>query len=224
MSIDERGSFYLGQRYDLATGKTRVRAAALRQQGSHDARRLRRHDRQRQDGAVHLAVGRSGARRHPRHRDRSEGRPGQPAAGVSESRAERLSAVDRRERSGPASKCRPTSSPPSQAELWRNGLAKWDRRPGAHSPLLRCGRPRDLHAGLQRRHSDHRAEVVSRAPPQELVADADAFSERIASATSGLLALLGHRCRPGPQPRAHLSLERARRRLARRARTSICGN
>ena len=48
----------------------------------------------------------------------------------------------------------------SQAELWRKGLAKWDEGPERIQPLLRHGRARDLHARLQRRHSDHGAEVV----------------------------------------------------------------
>ena len=78
----------------------------------------------------------------------------------------------------------------SQAELWRNGLAKWDEGPDRvrrfcdavdrviYTPGSSAGIPitvlRSFHA-----------------PPPELVADADAFSERTASATSWLLALLG---------------------------------
>ena len=78
----------------------------------------------------------------------------------------------------------------SQAELWRNGLAKWDEGPDRirrycdavdrviYTPGSSAGIPITV---LKSFH----------APPPELVADADAFGERIASATSGLLALLG---------------------------------
>ena len=82
----------------------------------------------------------------------------------------------------------------SQAELWRNGLAKWDEGPDRirrfcdavdrviYTPGSSAGIPITVLKSFA-------------APPQELVADADAFGERIASATSGLLALTGHRCR-----------------------------
>ena len=78
----------------------------------------------------------------------------------------------------------------SQAELWRNGLAKWDEGPDRirrycdaverviYTPGSSAGIPITVLKSF-------------RAPPPELVADADAFSERISSATSGLLALLG---------------------------------
>ena len=83
--IDQLGSFYLGRPHDLKTRQDGLRAAALRQQGPHHARRLRRHDRQRQDGPLPVAAGRGRPRRHPGDRDRSQGRPRQPAADVSES-------------------------------------------------------------------------------------------------------------------------------------------
>ena len=77
-----------------------------------------------------------------------------------------------------------------QAELWRNGLAKWDEGPDRirrfcdavdrviYTPGSSAGIPITVLKSFA-------------APPKELVADADAFSERISSATSGLLALLG---------------------------------
>ena len=56
------------------------------------------------------------------------------------------------------------------------------------------------------------------APPPGLVSQAEAYRERITSAVSGLLALLGHRRRPDFQPRAHPAGEYPGSRLARRPR------
>ncbi len=78
----------------------------------------------------------------------------------------------------------------SQAELWRNGLAKWDQGPDRirrycdaverviYTPGSSAGIPITVLKSF-------------RAPPPELFDDLDAFNERVASATSGLLALLG---------------------------------
>jgi hypothetical protein len=78
----------------------------------------------------------------------------------------------------------------SQAELWRNGLAKWKQGPDRiqrycnavdrviFTPGSSAGIPITV---LKSFH----------APEGELADDADAFNERIASAASGLLALLG---------------------------------
>ncbi|HEY3392558.1 MAG TPA: ATP-binding protein [Lacipirellulaceae bacterium] len=78
----------------------------------------------------------------------------------------------------------------SQAELWRNGLAKWDQGPDRirrfcdavdrmiYTPGSSAGIPITVLKSF-------------RAPPKELLDDLDAFNERVASATSGLLALLG---------------------------------
>lgn len=77
-----------------------------------------------------------------------------------------------------------------QAELWRNGLAKWDEGPDRiqrfcdsvdrviYTPGSSAGIPVTVLKSFA-------------APPKELIADADAFNERVASATSGLLALMG---------------------------------
>ncbi len=78
----------------------------------------------------------------------------------------------------------------AQAELWRNGLAKWDQGPDRirrycdkverviYTPGSSAGIPITVLKSFN-------------APPKALIDDADAFGERIASATSGLLALLG---------------------------------
>src|SRR5262245_26271167 len=78
----------------------------------------------------------------------------------------------------------------SQAELWRKGLAGWDEGPERikrycdavdrviYTPGSSAGIPITVLKSFS-------------APPAELVADADAFGERVSSATSGLLALMG---------------------------------
>jgi hypothetical protein len=78
----------------------------------------------------------------------------------------------------------------SQAKLWRDGLAKWDERPERiqkfvdsverviYTPGSNAGIPITVLKSF-------------RAPPPALIADGDAFRERIAAATSGLLALVG---------------------------------
>jgi hypothetical protein len=78
----------------------------------------------------------------------------------------------------------------SQAELWKKGLASWDEGPERirrycdavdrviYTPGSSAGIPITVLKSFA-------------APPPELVADADAFNDRVASATSGLLALMG---------------------------------
>ncbi len=78
----------------------------------------------------------------------------------------------------------------SQAELWRKGLAKWGQEPDRiqrycdavdrviYTPGSSAGIPITVLKSF-------------RAPTAELAADDDAFNERVGSATSGLLALLG---------------------------------
>jgi hypothetical protein len=78
----------------------------------------------------------------------------------------------------------------SQAELWRKGLAKWDQGPD------RIRRFRDAADRVIYTPGSSAGIPITvlksfAAPPKELIADADALGERIASATSGLLALLG---------------------------------
>jgi hypothetical protein len=78
----------------------------------------------------------------------------------------------------------------AQAELWRNGLAKWDQSPerirrfcdAADRVIFTPGSSAGIPITVLK--SFH-------APAAELADDADAFGERVAAATSGLLALLG---------------------------------
>lgn len=78
----------------------------------------------------------------------------------------------------------------SQAEMWRKGLDSWGEGPDRikrfcdtvdrviYTPGSSAGIPITVLKSFS-------------APPAELIADADAFSERVSSATSGLLALMG---------------------------------
>ena len=78
----------------------------------------------------------------------------------------------------------------SQAEMWRKGLDSWGEGPDRirrfcdtvdrviYTPGSSSGIPITVLKSFS-------------APPAELIADADAFSERVSSATSGLLALMG---------------------------------
>ncbi len=78
----------------------------------------------------------------------------------------------------------------SQAELWRKGLASWDEGPEriqrfcdtADRVIYTPGSSAGIPITVLKSFS---------APPAELIADADAFSQRVSSATSGLLALMG---------------------------------
>ena len=78
----------------------------------------------------------------------------------------------------------------AQAKLWKDGLAKWDQGPDRirrycdaterviYTPGSTIGIPITVLKSFA-------------APPKELIDDGDAFRDRIASAASGLLALLG---------------------------------
>ena len=75
----------------------------------------------------------------------------------------------------------------------------------------------DLHARQHGRAESQPAPLARRAR-RGGARDAEAMRERASSAVSGLLALLGDRRRPAPQPRAHPAGDAARARLAGRAR------
>ena len=84
----------------------------------------------------------------------------------------------------------PTNSPQQIAELWREGLAKWDQdgerierfRDSVDLAIYTPGSSAGLPLTVLKSFA---------APPQALIDDVDAFRDRVASATSGLLALLG---------------------------------
>jgi hypothetical protein len=187
--IDQRGCFYLGRPYHLATGKTDTKPLL------YDSNDLTTHA---------VCVGMTGS-----------GKTGLCLSLLEEAALDGIPAIaidpkgdlgnlllafpdleprDFRPWIDTSEAARNQMSPDefaaAQAELWRNGLAKWDQGPDRirrfcdavdrviYTPGSSAGIPITV---LKSFH----------APPAELVTDADALSERVAAATSGLLALLG---------------------------------
>ncbi len=110
--FEKLGVFYLGKTYDLATKQGQAGPGPLRLQGPGHARRLRRHDRQRQDRPVPLPARRGGHRRHPGAGHRPQGRPRQPAAHLSRAEAGRLrTRGSTRTTPASAASARPSSRP-----------------------------------------------------------------------------------------------------------------
>jgi hypothetical protein len=72
--FEKLGAFYLGKRVGTDDGALRHDELVL-YNANHLVTHalLRGHDRQRQDGSVHVLARRGGDRRHPRDRDRPEG-------------------------------------------------------------------------------------------------------------------------------------------------------
>jgi hypothetical protein len=187
--IDKPGSFYFGRRHDLATAKTATEPLL------YDSKDLTTHA---------VCVGMTGS-----------GKTGLCLALLEEAALNGIPAIaidpkgdlanlllafpdlapsDFRpwidEREAARQKKSPDQFAADQAELWRNGLAKWGEGPerirrycdAVDRVIFTPGSSAGIPITVLKSFA---------APPKELVADADAFSERIASATSGLLALLG---------------------------------
>jgi hypothetical protein len=92
----------------------------------------------------------------------------------------------------------------SQAELWRGGLAKWDQGPDRVRRYLDSGE----HVIYTPGSSAGIPITVLKsfaAPPAPLIEDGEAFGERVASAVSGLLTLMGIDADP-VQSREHIFL------------------
>ncbi len=110
----------------------------------------------------------------------------------------------------------------SQAEFWRKGLAGWDE---GTDRISRYCDATDRVIYTPGSNSGIPITVLKSfsAPPAELVSDADAFSERIASATSGLLALMGIDADP-VRSREHIFLSTLLDNASRAGVTWICVN
>lgn len=189
MDIDQLGSFYLGRRHDLATGKTDT-APLL-----YDSNDLTTH-------AVCVGMTGSGKTGLCLSLLEEAALDGVPAIAIDPKgdlgnlllAFPNLAAGDFRPWIDASEAARSQKSPDefaaAQAELWRNGLAKWDQGPERirrfcdavdrviYTPGSSAGIPVTVLKSFQ-------------APSAELAADADALNERITAATSGLLALLG---------------------------------
>ena len=202
--FEKLGVFYLGRPYDLRDAESRdARAPPLRLEGPRHPRGLRRHDRQRQDRPLHRAARGGRDRRHPRDRDRSQGRPRQPAADLPRARAGGLRGrgSTRTTRGGRAST--PDDYAAQQAELWRKGLGRVGPGRRAHPAPARRRRLRHLHARQRRRACRSRSSSSFAAPPAAIREDGELLRERVATTATSLLGLARHRRRPDPEPRAH---------------------
>jgi hypothetical protein len=203
LDIDQLGSFYLGRRHDLANGQTHSEPLL------YDSKDLTTHA---------VCVGMTGS-----------GKTGLCISLLEEAALDGIPAIaidpkgdlgnlllafpslapsDFRPWIDESEAARRQLSPDefaaNQAETWRNGLAKWDEGPerirrycdavdrAIYTPGSSAGIPVAVLKSFD-------------APPAELVGDADAFGERIASATSGLLALMGIEADP-VRSREHILL------------------
>ncbi|MGD9633807.1 MAG: ATP-binding protein [Pirellulales bacterium] len=188
--LDQLGSFYLGREHDLKTGETDSSKPLL-----YDSKHLTTH-------AVCVGMTGSGKTGLCLSLLEEAALDGVPAIAIDPKgdlgnlllAFPKLEPSDFRPWIEPHEAARQQMPPDefaaSQAELWRKGLAKWDEQPDRiqkfvdavdrviYTPGSSAGIPITV---LKSFH----------APPQELVADGDAFREQIASAASGLLALLG---------------------------------
>jgi hypothetical protein len=186
--IDEPGSFYLGRRYDLATGSTSTPLL-------YDSNHLTTH-------AVCVGMTGSGKTGLCLSLLEEAALDGIPAIAIDPKgdlgnlllAFPNLEPSDFRPWIDTSEAARQQMSPDQfaagQAELWRSGLAKWDQRPERirrfcdavdrliYTPGSSAGIPITVLKSFQ-------------APTVELAGDADALSERVAAAASGLLALLG---------------------------------
>ena len=204
--FEKLGVFYLGRAYDLATRKPTRRARPLRLEGPGHARRLRRHDRQRQDRPLPRPARRGRDRRHPGDRHRPQGRPRQPAADVPRAAARGLSRRGSTRTTRAARASRPTSSRAQQAELWKKGLADWGQdgerirrlRDAADFAIYTPGSNAGLPVSILKSFA---------APPPAIRDDAELLRERVARHGDEPARPARHRRRSDPEPRAHPALD-----------------
>lgn len=201
--IDQLGSFYLGRRHDLANGQTHPEPLL------YDSKDLTTH-------AVCVGMTGSGKTGLCISLLEEAGLDGIPAI-VIDPKGDlgnlllafpNLAPSDFRpwidESEAARRQMTPDDFAANQAETWRNGLAKWDESPDRirrycdtverviYTPGSSAGIPVAVLKSFN-------------APPTELVHDGEALGERIASATSGLLALMGIEADP-VRSREHILL------------------
>ena len=127
-SYEQLGLFYLGRQYDLEHAARRPEPLLYDSKDLLTHAVCVRHDGQRKDRTRHRAHRGSGDRRRAGPRDRSERRPVEPPADVSESLAGGLPAVDQRSEAATAGE--PSDARAArQAATWKAGLAEWDQAP-----------------------------------------------------------------------------------------------
>ena len=205
-SLREARRLLPGEALRRRRGSRHGRDVPLRLEGPDHPRRVRRHDRQRQDRTLRHPPGRGGDRRHPGDRARPQGRSRQPAADFSEAGRGRLPSlggcVGRRSRGGVSRRPR---------RLDRGAVAKRPRRmePGRRPDRAAAarGRVRYLHAG-QLRRAAARSPVFFRRPaawPARRLRWIPGTRERGGLEPAGVGR---HRGRPDSESRAHPALER----------------
>ena len=205
--FEKLGLFYLGRRYDLDARQVPRRAGPLRLARPGDARRVRRHDGQRQDRALPVADRGGGHRRRAGHRHRSQGRSRQPAADVS-----RLAAKDFRpwidedeaRRAGQDARrvCRAAGG-----DAGAQGLAEWGQD-GARIERLREAAEFAIYTPGSRAGLPVSILSSFAAPPAAARDDAELLAERAGNTATSLLSLAGVDA-AAAQPRAHAAHDRA---------------
>ena len=187
--FEKLGAFYLGRPYDLAARKRGRRVAPLRFARPGHARRVRRHDGQRQDRPVPRAARGSRHRRRAGHCDRPEGRPGQPAAHLPRTSGRRTSSRGSTPTMPGARACAVSEYAAQQAALWKKGLAEWGQDGERIARLQGRGGLRHLHARAAKPACRCRSSRRSRRPAAR--SEGEALRERVMTTVSSLLGLLG---------------------------------
>ena len=200
--FEKLGLFYLGRSYDLATQKAEDDLILYDVARPGDARRLRRHDGQRQDGSLHQPAGRGDHRSRAGDRDRPEGRPVEPAADLSRASRRRLRPVGRRGR-GRKEGLTAAEFAEAQADALEEGSCRvgTGRRPDRAS-CARAGEFRIYTPGSQAGLPISILKSFA-APPQAIRDDAEALGERVGTTATSLLGLLGVDADP-MQSREHI--------------------
>ena len=205
--IEELGLFYLGRAVRPRTRRRDRGALPARGARPHDPRRLRRHDRERQDRPRHLAPRGGGDRRHPGARDRPEGRPREPRPRLPGAPPRGLRAVDRPRRGAPGRAIARRAGGRRRRERWRAGLAASGQDAARVARFARAAEVAIYTPGSRAGTSALAAALVRGAARRRSRADADALRERAQAAVSGLLALLGRDADP-LRSREHILLAR----------------
>ena len=203
--FEKLGVFYLGRRSTRRRSRRRRRAAALRLAGPGHPRRVRRHDRQRQDRPLHRRCSRRPrSTACPRSIIDPKGDLAQPAADLPRPAPGGLPPWINAEDAARKGLTRGGATPPQQAELWRKGLADWGQdgerirrlRDAAEFAIYTPGSDAGLPLSILSSFA---------APPAAVVDDAELFRDRIETTATSLLALLGIDADP-LQSREHILL------------------
>ena len=219
--FEKLGVFYLGGRTTRHAARRTTTWSSTTRKRPGDARRLRRHDRQRQDRPLHRPARRGGDRRHPGDRDRPQGGPVNLLLTFPELRPEDFAPWIDAGRGGAGRGSPPTSSPRSRPRPGRRGWPTGARTARGSQRLRDAADSRIYTPGSDGRAPD--LDLSSRSPrPRrgDRRRCRGLLRERVGTAGREPARPPGHRRRPDPEPRAHPAGEHPRPRLAERATTS----